>query len=136
MKKRICVPDTKVSWSSTWPPYVPIEYTSNKVLKGPIWADEQDPTLIKNWNALDELIDRRSFMGEYSVIGGRPINIKGRTGVSGRGRLGRWGPNHAVDPVVTRWQKNDAGERVVAAEDGKPVLEFVAIKRKDTDDWA
>jgi len=41
-----------------------------------------------------------------------------------------------VDPVVTRWQKNEAGERVLHEEDGKPILEFVAIKRKDTDDWA
>ncbi len=100
------------------------------------YFDKQDPTLIKNWNKQDGLIDRRSVMGEYSVIGGRPINIKGRTGVSGRGCLGRWGPNHAVDPVVTRWQKNEAGERVLHEEDGKPILEFVAIKRKDTDDWA
>ena len=115
---------------------MPIEYTSKKVLRGPKWADRQDPTLIKNWNKQDGLIDRRSVMGEYSVIGGRPINIKGRTGVSGRGCLGRWGPSHAVDPVVTRWQKNEAGERVLHEEDGKPILEFVAIKRKDTDDWA
>ena len=26
----------------------------------------------------------------------------GRTGMAGRGLLGRWGPNHAADPVVTR----------------------------------
>ena len=29
-------------------------------------------------------------------------NPIGRTGMSGRGLLGRWGPNHAVDPIVTR----------------------------------
>jgi len=27
----------------------------------------------------------------------------GRTGICGRGLLGRWGPNHAADPVVTRY---------------------------------
>lgn len=29
-------------------------------------------------------------------------NPVGRTGLTGRGLLGRWGPNHAADPVVTR----------------------------------
>ena len=27
----------------------------------------------------------------------------GRTGMTGRGLLGRWGPNHAGDPIVTRY---------------------------------
>ena len=29
-------------------------------------------------------------------------NPVGRTGIRGRGCLGRWGPNHAADPIVTR----------------------------------
>uniref|UniRef100_A0A493TA46 Uncharacterized protein n=1 Tax=Anas platyrhynchos platyrhynchos TaxID=8840 RepID=A0A493TA46_ANAPP len=29
-------------------------------------------------------------------------NPAGRTGLTGRGLLGRWGPNHAADPIVTR----------------------------------
>ena len=29
-------------------------------------------------------------------------NPVGRTGLMGRGLLGRWGPNHAADPIVTR----------------------------------
>ena len=32
-----------------------------------------------------------------------PRNPIGRTGMIGRGLLGRWGPNHAADPVVTRY---------------------------------
>ena len=54
--------------------------------------------------------------------------------MKGRGLLGRWGPNHAVDPIVSRWQRDGKGEKVLM--EGKPVLEFVAIKRKDTGDWA
>ena len=27
----------------------------------------------------------------------------GRTGMTGRGLLGRFGPNHAADPIVTRY---------------------------------
>lgn len=30
-----------------------------------------------------------------------PVNPVGRTGLIGRGHLGRWGPNHAADPIVT-----------------------------------
>ena len=30
-------------------------------------------------------------------------NPCGRTGLRGRGTLGKWGPNHAADPVVTRF---------------------------------
>ena len=33
-----------------------------------------------------------------------------------------------------RWKRNSNGEKEL--RDGKPVLEFVAIKRKDTGEWA
>ena len=71
----------------------------------------------------------------------------------GRGSLGRWGPNHAADPVVTRlvlavlarfcleeclfwhrWKLSADGTKLMHRE--KPILEFVAIKRKDTGNWA
>ena len=66
-----------------------------------------------------------------------PLNIRGRTGLKGRGVLGRWGPNHAADPVVTRWKlsQNQDGNDVVE-RDGKKVLQFVAIQRRDTGEWA
>lgn len=56
------------------------------------------------YNAFDPVsnIDRTSFMGRYEVKDGIPVNPKGRTGLVGRGSLGHWGPNKAVDPVVTR----------------------------------
>ena len=43
-------------------------------------------------------------MKPYEVKEGLPVNPVGRTGLRGRGLLGRWGPNHAADPVVTRWE--------------------------------
>ncbi len=52
----------------------------------------------------------------------------------GRGLLGRWGPNHAVDPIVSRWKRGEDGAKTMV--EGKPVLEFVAIMRNDTRDWA
>lgn len=46
--------------------------------------------------------------------------------MSGRGLLGRWGPNHAGDPVVTRWAKDDKHK----------VLEIILVRRKDTGEFA
>jgi len=50
----------------------------------------------------DEYVDRRSCMKSYNVIDGIPQNPVGRTGITGRGVLARWGPNHACLTVVTR----------------------------------
>jgi ADP-ribose pyrophosphatase len=50
--------------------------------------------------------------------------------------LGKWGVNHAADPVVTRWKRDDKGQKVNHAESGKPILQFVSIRRLDTNEWA
>ena len=34
----------------------------------------------------------------------------------------------------SRWKRDKSGEKIL--RDGKPVLEFVAVKRKDTGEWA
>ena len=36
----------------------------------------------------------------------------------------RWGPNHAADPIVTRWQREEGGQVVSNAETGKQVDTF------------
>jgi ADP-ribose pyrophosphatase YjhB (NUDIX family) len=56
---------------------------------------------------------------------GRPLNPYGRTGLSGRGKLYNWGPNHAADPIVTRVSAADPNE-----------LEVVVIQRGDSGAWA
>lgn len=61
------------------------------------------------WHSLDGNIDRRSFHGEYEIRDKYPLNVAGRTGIAGRGLLGRWAVNHAADPVVTRWKRNADG---------------------------
>ena len=53
-----------------------------------------------------------------------PLNPWRRTGLVGRGLLGKFGPNHAADPIVVRF--NPAIMQ----------LEFVAVKRCDTGQWA
>jgi hypothetical protein len=102
-----------VKWAVNYSDYTPVEYTSPIVLNTnpeitnsspPKWADPINPRDIKVWNDLDATFkaDRRSHMGDYEVEHGRPLNPVGRTGLAGRGILGKWGPNHAADPIVTR----------------------------------
>jgi ADP-ribose pyrophosphatase len=45
-----------------------------------------------------------------------------RTGIKGRGMLGKYGPNHAADPIVTCWIDDK--------------LHFVGVLRNDTGEWA
>lgn len=58
------------------------------------------------------MINRVSFVKNYDIVDGRPLNPIGRTGLTGRGVLGKWGPNHAADPIVTRWKMVD-GQKVM-----------------------
>ncbi|KAE8752373.1 hypothetical protein FOCC_FOCC000845 [Frankliniella occidentalis] len=125
---RLAVPDEAVAWSAPWAGYAPRDYT-DPCVEGRPWADADlgAEGFRPAWNALDGVVDRRSHEGEYAVgAGGRPLNPRGRTGLAGRGVLGRWGPNHAADPIVTRWRGDGAAR----------VLQFVAIRRRDSGEWA
>ncbi|KAK3707786.1 hypothetical protein QZH41_000342 [Actinostola sp. cb2023] len=102
--KRFPVPDDMVPWDEPFPGYEPVKFTSQHILDGPVYADP----------------DIR--------------NPRGRTGITGRGALGRWGPNHAGDPIVTRWKHTSEGHKFY--KNDKPILEFVAIKRRDNGQWA
>jgi len=130
--------DDTVDWSDPCPSYSPTDFTASFVLTA-VWAD---PDLGAEgfkpvWNCLDGKVNRASHEGEYEVTeAGRPLNIKGRTGLRGRGVLGKWGPNHAADPIVTRWKRDNEGEIIKNPESGKNVLEFVSIQRKDSGEWA
>lgn len=107
---RSTVPDQQVSWQVAYPEYAPTSYTAPVVASGPVWADkdfltDKEAAGAVKWNAVDGKIDRRSFEGEYELNEhGVPKNPLGRTGMVGRGLLGRFGPNHAADPIVTRYE--------------------------------
>ncbi|KAJ8312987.1 hypothetical protein KUTeg_010360 [Tegillarca granosa] len=118
---RFPVPDDKVKWSVDFPEYKPTNFTSSKVLSKPGTEKKK--------------LNRISHHGKYEVIDGVPRNPVGRTGLRGRGCLGRYGPNHAADPIVTRWLRDTNGD-VIKDGHGKPVLEFVAIQRQDCGEWA
>lgn len=121
---RFAVPDEKTSWSSQFPLYKPNAFTAEVLLKQPVWADPIDPTEINKEDFNKNL--RKSYCGLYKIDAkNRPINPVGRTGICDRGVLGKWGPNFAADPLVVR--KNPENSKK---------LQFVAIQRKDTKEWA
>ncbi|XP_051878375.1 ADP-ribose pyrophosphatase, mitochondrial-like isoform X2 [Pristis pectinata] len=139
--KRFPVHDDNVSWSREWAEYDPVDYTAECVKAGPEWADPdfRESDQLKHaprFNELDGRIDRRSYLGVYELDKDNlPRNPMGRTGMISRGLLGKWGPNHAADPIVTRW-KREGGEKVIHKLSGKPILQFISIKRKDCGQWA
>ena len=49
---------------------------------------------------------------------------------------GHFGPNHAADPIVTRWRRDERGAKIRHRTSHKPVLEFVCIRRQDTGEYA
>ncbi|CAM4657114.1 unnamed protein product [Lepidochelys kempii] len=136
--ERSKVPTDKVSWLVEWEDYRPVEYTAASVLAGPTWADPQisAKNFSPRFNEKDGQVERRSLSGLYEVENGRPRNPSGRTGLVGRGLLGRWGPNHAADPIITRWKRDSSGNKIIHPISGKNILQFVAIKRKDCGEWA
>lgn len=114
---RFWVPDEKVSWLTEFPDYCPLEFNAPIVLdKNTPWADPQDITKVTH--------SFISFLGEVKLDEyGIPMNPIGRTGIKGRGVLGKWGANFAVDAIIT----------TINAENNLMVL---SITRKDTGESA
>jgi ADP-ribose pyrophosphatase len=92
---RFPVPGDKVKWNQIFAGYHPVEYNAPIVLDANTpWADPQDITKITH-----PLI---SFEGTVKLnVKGLPINPFGRTGLTGRGVIGKWGANFAVDAIIT-----------------------------------
>ncbi|XP_051243223.1 ADP-ribose pyrophosphatase, mitochondrial isoform X2 [Dicentrarchus labrax] len=134
--KRFPVPDDKVHWSQDWPQYNPVSYTDPAVLRKPAWADPDIGSFSPQFNTVDGAVDRTSFDGNYKTEKGKPLNPHGRTGLTGRGLLGRWGPNHAADPIVSRWKVDAQRAKMHHSVSKLPILQFVSIKRRDCGEWA
>jgi len=134
------VPQDKIKWDLKWDEYAPVKFTLKMIIDDkPVWADpdiaitEEFQKIV--FNELDKHTNRFSFVKEYNIVDGLPQNPIGRTGITGRGQLGKWGPNHAADPIVTRWKRGEDG-KVVKHADGRKIIEFVCIQRRDTKEWA
>ncbi len=122
--ERFSVPDANVLWETNYKGYNPPYYVSPVVLKNDCtknpdgWADPEDIAKVGE-------IPAESFAGPLTLDdAGRPLNPVGRTGIAGRGLLGKWGPNYAADPIITR----------VNAETGQ--VEMLAVQRRDNGQWA
>lgn len=105
--QRARVSDT--SWEAPDPTYQPIEFEAPVLATAP-WAAPARPPHTLAHSAHPVQHDDT----------GRPLNPAGRTGMTGRGLLGQWGPNHAADPIITR-NNPQTGQ-----------LEVLLIRRKDT----
>ena len=123
------VADHLVPWDATFPGYSPNAWTDPVVLAnsrelstGEWWADPSDASRAGLEQRVSYAGDGRPKM--LVLNGGIPRNPVGRTGLRGRGLLGKWGPNQAADPIVTRYHP-DTNK-----------LQVVAIRRKDTGQWA
>lgn len=92
---RFIVPDDKVKWEIPFLEYNPEEFNAPVILDPQTsWADPQD---IKQVTHTFE-----SFEGKVAFNShGFPLNPFGRTGMAGRGVLGKWGANFAVDGLIT-----------------------------------
>lgn len=133
--KRLPLKKNMISWSHQLN-YHPEEFTHDTVLQNLDWADPEDPKTIAFGTSCEDDIDRSTCHPSKQVgidkQSHRPLNPFGRTGISGRGMLGRWGVNHRVDIVITRWKHGESG---ILERDGKKLLEFLAIERPKDGVW-
>ncbi|XP_054723861.1 protein ced-11-like [Uloborus diversus] len=130
--QRFPVPDKYVPWEVMWISYDPVAYTLPRqdfpvALQSFVDEDllllqekqcPQEALPVYSWNSvtvnpagigLDRLSWITSNDGSNLVYKldseGVPKNPMGRTGLRGRGSLLRWGPNHYMQIIITRYQK-------------------------------
>ena len=98
------------------PAYKPRIYTCPSIcgMMKPPWADEVHVPFL-------DMLERKSISRSgditklsqvctYSFVHSRFLNPRGKTGIQGRGELGKWADNWAADVIVT---KEEAGELFV-----------------------
>ena len=127
--ERCPVPRAKLDWRVDFDTYNPPLYESPELRAHPEYADDPDPTKVAQ---LQERLSQTGTQIRLDALG-RPLNPRGRTGIQGRGVLGRWGPNHKVYCLFTRF-KRAANSTSVMMRCGKPVLEFLVRNLKDNDE--
>ena len=111
LKQHSCAPPCYMYPERSYPwgeGYAPNEYEAPILSQDPlpVWADAKDCKAADVGERLtysDKGV--RSFVKEvcsFDADHQRWLNPKGKTGIVGRGMLGRFGPNHAADCIVTR----------------------------------
>lgn len=99
---RFPVPDELVKWIKEYPEYKPPYYVAPKVIENDDTVNEKGWADPEDFSSLD-MHHLKSYYPniEFDNLG-RPLNPFGRTGIEGRGLLGRWGANFAADPIITK----------------------------------
>lgn len=95
----------------------PVDYTDDTV-KGAPWADDPKNPLPKGeqWNQ-GRRATNTGLLYDFDDEG-MPVNPYMNTGMKGRGCLGQFGPNHAVDNGVIFIKPNEQGEATIYASLG------------------
>lgn len=132
---RTPVPSSTRSWTVSWPDYKPLIFTADS-------AKATDSHKIsgarpQEFTIRDTSNDASSYGGKYFVDKrGLPCRPLGRSGVRGRGILKYFGPNHAADPIVTRWKVNEDSGKLERDKNGGRMLEILLVRRPDSFVWS
>ncbi|KRZ76987.1 ADP-ribose pyrophosphatase, mitochondrial [Trichinella papuae] len=120
------VPKMYRSWSVDFPGYKPVAYTAECPKDAICDPDIEDPNFNPRFNDYDGNVDRRRLKKQingkhklYGMNGKYPLNPNGRTGVTGRGVLLRYGPNYLIQVLISR---------------GQSVKEYIVIEPENPDD--
>lgn len=116
--ERLEVPLDKIKWDDEFEEYDPPYYVDRVVLEqfeqqGDVgWADPENigDCVLKYASVYGEILRSKQNL---------PLNPFGRCGIAGRGELGHWGVNLAVDPIVTRIDRKSG------------LLQMILIERVD-----
>tara|TARA_B110000046_G_scaffold176295_1_gene201813 strand:- start:990 stop:2072 length:1083 start_codon:yes stop_codon:yes gene_type:complete len=129
---RACVGDNVYDWDH--PDYHAVVHTAKWIIADPKpeYADaehvpSQEMLERKNINRQGEIVDLSSSKQcDYRAC--RFMNPRGKTGIAGRGMLGRWGPNWAADVIVTKTEGDELWVLLCEKQvgDGDSVLCFPA----------
>ncbi|KAH9253584.1 hypothetical protein BASA81_008420 [Batrachochytrium salamandrivorans] len=95
---------SQVDWNLPDPAYAPVSFTHSAVLKNDCsvvpngWADPAQYSFDLVANRVSNALVANGKV-PIDPKTGRPRNPLGRTGLVGRGLLGKYGPNYAADPA-------------------------------------
>lgn len=127
------MPHCPRNWSDEMSAYTPTDFTSfivksnAKDINPRGWADPtniKDASLFERFNEVSSQRRRLSISPEDGVVtfDGTKFRCPYPTGMTGRGLLGKWGPNYAADPLVTRDHKSGMQVLLVTRADGSLAL--------------
>ncbi|GFY38635.1 transient receptor potential cation channel subfamily M member 2 [Trichonephila inaurata madagascariensis] len=149
--QRFPVPDKYVPWEVMWLHYEPNTYTMAKsdfssliqpyvdedilTMKQRGKSKDEMPIYLWNMESTDDGVyrNRKSWITDsrgkpltYRLdLDELPRNPMGRTGLRGKGDLPRWGPNHNIFVVITRWQRRASKGSEHSLLGTADLLEFV-----------